>query len=602
MRRASQFAFLLLVVVAVAAGCGGHGQGPGADLPVMKKTNSSTRGVTRGISYPIWTHFIVFSGKTHRVISDRLGWFDPKSPQAAPQARTTPTPSSFWTPQATPSPGFCNNGVFNPECFYLIPGGDSQYWQWSCSGCTYNGSSPPPVEILYSPNPGLGFTLPPPGVTVEVNTSINTSWANCNSGCDITGCSVTNSSCWIGIDFSADVSVVPQNWATEYNLTLNAVYPISNYVTTLPTVYDLNITTGSSYVTYPGPATPLPGTPIPFPSPIMVGQQVQLEASPDTMLTGVQWSYEANPPTDVVGGYGLTAPTSRPSVFIAEPPPSPAPNINNPIALYWLSGGSSTSPGVAGGIRHVRMTAQVSGVTGPLFADVYYPVVMPSPVQITVSPGPAGPTPSYPLYNTWTWGNFPVGTCTNPIEALSAGDMGCTARGITWTFSAGAPGYGAGSLAVAQLLTAATVSGTLNGNVETATPSPQATLLDGFFPEYGITVSTGSTLTFIDSPDWSLSGQNCTKLSTTESFVDYFMYQPTAGSRPSIWVTLEKGTWGWTGSATLKNGAWSGSGSVSTPTYSSSTELPWWPAVSAGDAFFNPGELPQCYPTPTPSP
>gem|GEM_PF-6587539 len=61
-----------------------------------------------------------------------------------------------------------------------------------------------------------------------------------------------------------------------------------------------------------------------------------------------------------------------------------------------------------------------------------------------------------------------------------------------------------------------------------------------------------------DSPGAVLSaGQLCTPLSDSQSFTDYFVYFLNGTNRPSIWVTLAVGTWGWGGTGTKQtSGTW----------------------------------------------
>jgi hypothetical protein len=176
-------------------------------------------------------------------------------------------------------------------------------------------------------------------------------------------------------------------------------------------------------------------------SPIMVGQQVQLQASPSS-VTGVQWAFDYTTATSVVANSSVG---NNQSVGT----PSPVQSSGNPNSFYWVS----TVGTIGNGLRYVRMSESVSGVTGPLFADVYYPIGGPS-ASISF-------TTAAVQDSNATFGNpndFPVG-CPTPWVTYYAMHLGGSCGspqptpGILTNYSVGIPSYGAGELAIAQLLT-----------------------------------------------------------------------------------------------------------------------------------------------------
>jgi hypothetical protein len=386
----------------------------------------------------------------------------------------------------------------------------------------------------------------------------------------------------------------PANINTTFQLCLSSsscgsYVEYINYTTILPTVSDLQIVGPGNTVSYaddPDIATP---------APIMIGQQAELEASPAPSLSAVVWAYESSPPSNVVGGYGLNAspaPSGSQTPAAAIASPSPAPTLGNPIKVYWIASSAT-------GIRHVRMTAAESGVTGPLFADVYYPITSPGAV-VSASTMAADVYDTYPLQGYSCSGS--LGT------AISAGDWECSpGNGITWKFSVEPlPSYGTGLIGMAQLVTAYSVTGTVAGKAYTVSPPPGTPApLDFEFPSQGFYQSTSDStpLSNFDSPGYVLSGQACNPVSNSGSFADYFMYFPNGTNRPSIWVTLAVGTWGWAGTGTKNtSGAWIASPPPTNPSpnLAPSSVLPDWLATAQSlDKYY--GVPAECA-TPTPAP
>lgn len=86
------------------------------------------------------------------------------------------------------------------------------------------------------------------------------------------------------------------------------------------------------------------------PSPLMVGQQVKLEASPPGVLTGgVKWSFDSAALGDVVGSYS----TSSPNAMLTPHPVS----TSGTLTFYWVSSSSA---------KTVYFITHATNVKGPL--------------------------------------------------------------------------------------------------------------------------------------------------------------------------------------------------------------------------------------------
>jgi hypothetical protein len=279
----------------------------------------------------------------------------------------------------------------------------------------------------------------------------------------------------------------------------------------------------------------------------------------------------------VVSDYTLkdTIASPTPTAIAAVPSPLPVASSGSSISVYWISSAGTIAPG----IRYVRMTAQASGVTGPLFADVYYPVSTPVPT-VTASPNKVGLPSNYPETENG------VANCGELIWTAIALGNPCTTFGMTWNYRTSVPSYGAGFIAMAQIVNSSSVSAS-------GTPSPNPNSytsfgLDTGFPYVGAT-PTSALWNSNDSPaDPLTTPPICHSVTETVSFTDYFMYQPgTTSSRIGhrLWVTEGTMSWNFSGTATAtsKKGSHYALGSTTNPRplYTSSTTLPTWSQIAS---------------------
>ncbi len=307
----------------------------------------------------------------------------------------------------------------------------------------------------------------------------------------------------------------------------------------------------------------------------MVGQQVQLEASPSS-VAGVQWSFDSTNTSSVVGNYTLNSNnlSSLPSAVPAASV-SPVPSSGSAISLYWISNAGTITTGV----RYVRMTGTVSGITGPLFADVYYPVDAPAPWATAIA-GTVGLPTNYPA-------NGNPEECASPNTAIAVGNLCPTVEpgtvGIYWAYLVATPSPGpSGLIAMVQIANSLSISasGTPSPNPKSYTSGPG---LDAVFP-YASPAPAATQWNSYDAPALILATPpKCQTVTDTMSFTDYFMYQPgPISSRVGyqLWVTLGTMAWNWSGTASsVKKAPYALVTSKSVnpqPSYAPSTTLPTW--------------------------
>jgi hypothetical protein len=122
MRRNRGLLFSLVAAVALAVGCSGGGQGTRSGLPATNEVIQNKTAPAAGAAFPrrVKMLYAGYSIKQHRIVTEYWGWLTPKSGQQLTpmQATPTPSPTPIWTPETTPSPGYCGSG----PCFYIIPG------------------------------------------------------------------------------------------------------------------------------------------------------------------------------------------------------------------------------------------------------------------------------------------------------------------------------------------------------------------------------------------------------------------------------------------------------------------------------------------------
>ena len=228
------------------------------------------------------------------------------------------------------------------------------------------------------------------------------------------------------------------------------------------------------------------------------------------------------------------------------------------LQFYW------TAPGT----QVVRVYMSVGGVL--MTTSATYNVIEPT-VSVTATLGQVMVAP----FNGCGW-SIPM--------ALSLGQPCLSpSPGITWNYTATLPARVGGSINMTQLVQ---TNGTLTpSNCLTFTNTGAQFWLDSQ-PQYGNSAvgAPGSTVswnTYYDSPARSLV-KGCNYESRTDAFRDFFMFQPTAdNSGSSIWVTLERLEWSWSGASqySSKTKSW---GQPISPTANlgspyGSSDLPYWP-------------------------
>ncbi len=398
------------------------------------------------------------------------------------------------------------------------------------------------------------------------------------STCTVTNpCAQPYPTCYNEVQYFSNEGAAPANVLSVFD-TVNGTYTypaLDLYITITPDVIDENIGGSTASEVVSNAISP---------SPLMVGQQVKLEASPAGVLTGgVKWSFDSAALSDVVGSYS----TSTPNAMLT---PHPVSTSGNPLTFYWVSGSTA---------KTIYFITHATGVQGPLVDYVYYPVKTATIKTASATTAPSGAQVSEygngqgegPSVFTETCGATPPPGITY-VEALHLGNY-CIPHGIDWEYTVTVPQIGAGQISIVQLInfaetfTKGTNSASYNfyGKYE----------LDGSFPYDGgyapnpqATVGAGGTASLVglvDAPASLLIGITCTKVTRLDQFDDYFMYESNGGThkRPAIPVTLATMAWSWGGTATTTNGGktWNGSSFTSPPpslSSTASTTLPWYQA------------------------
>lgn len=518
--------FLLASFVAIlVAACGGHGVITPSENPALNNVSSLPR--------------TQMSGRVPALsIKSALG----VRPRAAKQrsSRSGALPAASPAPTSTPT---CSQ-IQAQDPFYLscqnitLAPGQTFQQSWHCLNCTQaNGN------LTWYLNTGpWSPTACPNGMTCSWSPGISC-WAT---------------DCYAILVVTAGSAMQPQTVVLQTDFTAQDGSASTNgydIVTINPLeVLDTDITSGSQVVSGAYGYITV--------NPVTVGQQVKLQAVSaygDT-VSNLQWNFQQSAPTFVVSGYGLPSNTVS-----AVGTPSPVQTSGNPIPVYWLRSGTQ--------YLHVTGTIQNQSYG----VDVYYPITTPS-VTVTATTSQYG-VDLDPYYSS----GGPLVQCPPPassqVLAMALGDPCFPPHGIDWTYSlSNVPAYGAGQIAMAQV-GQTTVSGTLNGKQVSAS-SGTTNRLDVGFPYLGVSVTTDATLSQSDSPGSNLTITKCTKVARTSTFVDYFMYLPTAtSSRPGIWITMQSLSWGYTGNAALVKTAWTLTKAINpTLVYSSALgQSPTWP-------------------------
>lgn len=248
----------------------------------------------------------------------------------------------------------------------------------------------------------------------------------------------------------------------------------------------------------------------------------------------------------------------------------------NPISFYWINGGTNLE---------VDCTATVRGmkVSGKAYFNVNRPVGILTTITTTNIP--------------------PVNIITNDDGSMALQYGTATTNfaqgneGIYFSFSATTPTNGSGSIGLVQIVSNTTRRWILDDTNNTAQKSSGTNLLDTtpFGPVTHMSAIIGNSQTvsnfFADSPGQGfyqvVNGvrQDFKWASADDSFTDYLMYRPSGDTSSTIWVTLCKVDWHWSGAATKgTNNVWTVDSGYPAPpinpTGVDSAVLPAWNSVS----------------------
>lgn len=469
-------------------------------------------------------------------------------PTPTPIPTQTPTPFPSTSPEPTP---WCPYDPNQQVCSFLTPPGGFQALAAYCSDCTALDN---PVTTTLTFNPTY---TPPPSFLIQTagcqnNTCAPPTTCTYGSACAASTCWENYSTCFTLTQWTAQEGTPPANVVTSLQLTtpLQSFALTDFYITVTPDVVDLDIP-GANQVVSANNANPSP-------SPIMVGEEVRLQASPAAALSSVQWTYDywwSAGEYDVVGSYGLLGPTpdppNGPTTLAA---PSPLATSNNPMMLYWLENGFLWPYA-----RHLYLTAYAPNVQGPMAVDVYYPVRQPgaegdsfSFANVAVSE--ASDCPPLQLFEALHLGVFCAWTSKPTPDPKPTPGIN-----VVRTIQVNEP-FGAGLAAEVQLFYE-DIEGTVNGvPVQGWKSDPNGNYqLDTQFPAQGEQVvppSGDANKYFVDSPYLNLGLSYCTYLSDSVSYQTYLMYQPNprVTGHPSIWVpTAGSSYWAWNYSGAAAN-------------------------------------------------
>jgi hypothetical protein len=380
----------------------------------------------------------------------------------------------------------------------------------------------------------------------------------------------------------------------------------------------------------------------------MIGEQVKLNAvaaggyitdATGATLGSPTWSLFNELPTEVVANYTPDGSTPEPLGAGGEALTS------NPLSMYFLSQGPKTIkvtadvqlypgnqpclPGISLRKHAIRKPAALNGGIGPIFqmtAQTGYTMETMDHIATATTAASATVSP-YGLSD----GRGFTSICSTPpptgityYEGLHLGN-GCKPHGIEWNYSVTVPSIGAGVIAMAQLVN---TSLTYSTAAYSASYISNGFDLDTQYPYSGglitptVAVSGGAKASLVGALDapvayLTVPGANnapgsgsCTTVKRNDTFEDYFLYQSSDSSRPSIPVTIAVMSWSWGGIATSTGGqqTWAGSSLVSPLTTLASTNavdatppnpLPTWPANIASLQNLIPSD-PCAAPSPTP--
>lgn len=276
---------------------------------------------------------------------------------------------------------------------------------------------------------------------------------------------------------------------------------------------------------------------------------VRVKGHPDTAIDSIQWTL----PGETVKGY-TTGAASQVTLLSATDLQA------KELAFYWKAATSSSS------------VVTVQGVVGgaQMKASAKLEALAPTNVSMTSH------TTAVQLGATY---RYPV--------ALSFGsDLALDRAGIAFAFGAQAPKGGDGQIAGAQLINY-TVCFTGLDAPQDAQPTCQTKgtfELDNAFPVANpVSISGGRSATWTndDSPQTPVVSYART-LSRSDRFKTYLVYRPSGAD--SIWVSLGRLDWSWSGGARRegRRGRWNGPLNplwTTNPVGSPTSELPEWPST-----------------------
>ncbi len=299
----------------------------------------------------------------------------------------------------------------------------------------------------------------------------------------------------------------------------------------------------------------------------VVGGQMNLKAQTidGSQISNVVWTIGGNPILD----YQLSSP---------NPSPQPLTNLAvNPIAYYWVQGSNSNTVSVTATITK-NGTQKQHTISG------YYFVATPSPYETdaaltSVQVGQYISNDPFPQLSFGTQMNLP------------------SSAGILYTSDMMIPGGDAGYVAITQLIQSSTT--VVPDPKASGTPPPVAstggqwwddgcsllTLSPNGSVDQNIYFFNQAFFQTIDAPAQPLS-PNALSYTINDSFRGYYMFKMAPGqSDPNndypktIWVSLGRLDWSYTGTATKTNGTWSLTSYKNPLSYIAATspsELPTW--------------------------
>ncbi len=494
----------------------------------------------------------------------------PPTPTAPPPTPTYSPPTPMPTPSSWCPPSAANDTTTTWACGWMLPPNASIDAKFYCTNCAQSTTITTTVTFATPFTPPANYTTQTWGCNFGTCSPPVT--CTTTSPCQATTCGAYPQ-CYTDTLQTVKEGAPPANVESVITPSGCTCSPLYMYMTVSADIIDLDITASSTAnQVVSGEAGA-----IPTPSPLMVGQQVRLQASP--AVSDIQWAFDSTSMNDVVGSYDTSNKNATPNAMVT---PSPVPTSGNPLTFYWVSSGT----------KHMYYIAHAPNVQGPLLGDIYYPVqtLTNYTASATTSTKGAEVSPYGDGYNFTAQCSTPPPANISYVKAIHLGNI-CVPHGIDWTYNASVPQGGQGQIFIVQLINMSLKYTKGTSSVSYNYYNHQE--LDGHWPYdggYGTPspeASSGGSASIVgisDSPANSLEKITCTSVSRTDIFTDYYMYQATVTtSRPSIPVTAATISWTWGATATTADNGitWTGSALQSPPTSltaTASTQLPWYQA------------------------